>query len=305
MGAVSRAQFDSFVALASISYQNSRMTEFQNSNVKLGRKRLRQRMGMHIYVLPNLMTTGNLFFGFFAIIQCIEQQYLHAAYAIVAAAVFDQLDGRVARLTRSVSQFGAEYDSLCDLVSFGVAPGLLLYLWALQPFGRIGWLASFLFAACGALRLARFNVQATSLEKAYFQGLPIPMAAGIVASSVLFFTELQLEAWRSEGLLAMTLLLAFVMVSNFRYRSFKDVDLKRRLPFPYLVAGVSLIVVIAIRPEVTLFATFMSYAVLGAVFGILRIGKPVPSTVLTPAVEHGDDLHEVVDDEESELEKNS
>jgi CDP-diacylglycerol---serine O-phosphatidyltransferase len=276
------------------------MADIQNPNVKLGRKRLRQRMGMHIYVLPNLLTTGNLFFGFYAIIACIKGEYLQASYAIVAAAVFDTLDGRVARLTRSMSQFGAEYDSLCDLVSFGVAPGLLLYLWALQPFGRIGWLASFLFAACGALRLARFNVQATSLEKAYFQGLPIPMAAGIVASSVLFFTELQLEAWRSEGLLAMALLLAFVMVSNFRYRSFKDVDLKRRLPFPYLVAGVSLIVVVAIRPEVTLFILFMSYALLGAIFGVLRIGKPVPDRVLTPVVEQGDDLHEVVDDEESE-----
>jgi CDP-diacylglycerol--serine O-phosphatidyltransferase len=261
--------------------------------------RLRQRMGMHIYVLPNLITTGNMFFGFVAIILSIQGDYTHAAYAIVGAAVFDLLDGRVARLTRSTSQFGAEYDSLCDLVSFGVAPGLLLYLWALQPFGRIGWLVSFLFACCGALRLARFNVQAHIHEKAFFQGLPIPMAAGIVASSVLAFTDLELEAGRSYWLLAMTVLLAFVMVSNFRYRSFKDIDLKRRLPFWYLVIGVGVVVVIAIRPEVMLFVLFMTYAVLGAVFGILRLGRP-PGPTPALASPGEDDLHEGFEDDEPE-----
>lgn len=268
-------------------------------DMKTRTRRLRQRMGMHIYVLPNLMTTANMFFGFYAIIQAIKGEYLFSAYMIVAAAVFDLLDGRVARLTRSTSQFGAEYDSLCDLVSFGVAPGLLLYLWALQPFGRIGWLVSFLFAACGALRLARFNVQAHVIEKAYFQGLPIPMAAGIVASAVLAFTDLGIEASHSIWLLMMTILLAFVMVSTFRYRSFKDIDLKRRLPFTYLVAGVGVIAVIAIRPEVTLFILFMSYAILGAVFGILRLGRPpaAPPLIVTP-IEEGDDLHEAVEDEE-------
>ena len=154
-------------------------------------KRIRQRVSMHIYVLPNLLTTGNMFFGFVAIVLSIQQDFTHAAYAIVGAAIFDLLDGRVARLTHSTSQFGAEYDSLCDLVSFGVAPGILLFLWALQPFGRIGWLASFLFACCGALRLARFNVQATIIEKNYFQGLPIPMAAGIVAAPRLSLPKFQ------------------------------------------------------------------------------------------------------------------
>jgi CDP-diacylglycerol--serine O-phosphatidyltransferase len=269
-------------------------------NVKLGGRRLRQRVGMHIYVLPNLVTTGNLFFGYFAIVQAIEGEYLHAAYAIVFAAVFDQLDGRVARMTRSVSQFGAEYDSLCDLVSFGVAPGILLFLWALQPFGRLGWLASFLFAACGALRLARFNVQAHVYEKNYFQGLPIPMAAGIVASSVLFFTHLNLEASHSFLLLGMTLLLALVMVSNFRYRSFKDVDLRRRLPFSYLVLGLALLVVVATNFEIMLFVLFMGYAILGAVFGILRLGRsqPAGSIPLATASEAGDDLHEVIEEED-------
>lgn len=257
------------------------------------------RPGMHIYVLPNLITTLNMFMGYVAIIQAIKGEFLFAAYAIVAAAVFDLLDGRVARMTRSMSKFGAEYDSLCDLVSFGVAPGVLLYLWALQPFGRVGWLVSFLFAACGALRLARFNVQANIIEKAYFQGLPIPMAAGIVASSVLAFKDLDLDPQGSYGLLAMTILLAFVMVSTFRYRSFKDIDLKHRLPFRYLVAGVLLFAVVAVRPEVMLFAVFMTYAVLGAIAGVLGWGKqaqvahalPVPS-------DDGDDLHEEIEDEE-------
>jgi CDP-diacylglycerol--serine O-phosphatidyltransferase len=271
----------------------------QFEGVRSRTKRLRQRVSMHIYVLPNLLTTGNMFFGFVAIVLSIQQNFTHAAYAIVGAAIFDLLDGRVARLTHSTSQFGAEYDSLCDLVSFGVAPGILLYLWALQPFGRIGWLASFLFACCGALRLARFNVQANVIEKNYFQGLPIPMAAGIVASSVLAFTELDLEASRSYYLLGMTILLAFVMVSNFRYRSFKDIDLKGRKPFWYLVIGVALLFVIAMKPEVMLFILFMSYALLGAIFGVLRIGRQLPSRRIVKTGE--DDLHEEISDLDAEI----
>jgi CDP-diacylglycerol--serine O-phosphatidyltransferase len=228
---------------------------------------------MHIYILPNLMTTGNLFCGFFAIISSIKGEFLSAAYAIVAASVFDLLDGRLARLTRSTSKFGAEYDSLCDLCSFGMAPAVLLYQWALYPYGRFGWLACFLFVTCGALRLARFNVQANIVEKSYFQGLPIPMAAGIVASSVLAFSDLQLDPVANLGLLLMTFLLAFVMVSTFRYRSFKDLDLKERHPFRYLVIGVALLVVVALKPEVNLFIMFLTYAVLGAVFGMFRWGK--------------------------------
>jgi CDP-diacylglycerol---serine O-phosphatidyltransferase len=218
---------------------------------------------------------------------------------VVASAVFDLLDGRIARLTRSTSEFGAQYDSLTDIVSFGVAPGILLFLWALQPFGRVGWLAAFFYVACGALRLARFNVSREVVEPGYFQGLPIPMAAGIVASSVLAFTELKLEAARSEALLAMTFLLGIVMVSNFRYRSFKDLDLKHRLPFTYLVFGVFIIAVIAVRPEVTLFLLFMTYAILGAVFGVLRLGRKLPkkSSAIPYVDEDEDDLHERVNSE--------
>lgn len=258
-----------------------------------------QKLAMYIYVLPNLMTTGNLFCGFFAVIQSIKGNFLFAAYAIVVAAIFDQLDGRLARLTRSTSKFGAEYDSLCDLVSFGMAPGVLLFLWALQPFGRLGWVACFLFVACGALRLARFNVQAHVVEKNYFQGLPIPMAAGIVASSVLAFQELQLEPTGNYGLLAMTILLALVMVSNFRFRSFKDLDLKERLPFRYLILGLGVLVVVALYPEVMLFVLFMGYATLGAVFGVFKLGKnirKIKPSVYAPAQVHESDL--VLEEEE-------
>lgn len=234
-----------------------------------------RRLSMHIYVLPNLVTTGNLFCGFFAIISAIKGEFITSAYYIVAASFFDLLDGRLARLTRSTSKFGAEYDSLCDLCSFGMAPALLLHQWALQPFGRIGWLACFLYVTCGALRLARFNVQANIIEKNYFQGLPIPMAAGIVASSVLAFTDLGVDPVANVGLLAMTFLLAFVMVSTFRYRSFKDLDLKERLPFRYLVVGVAIFTVVLLRPEVNLFILFLTYAVLGALFGVFRWGKNV------------------------------
>ena len=255
-----------------------------------------RRVGMHIYVLPNLLTTVNMFFGFFAIIYAINGNFTWASYAIVIAAVFDQLDGRVARAANAVSRFGAEYDSLSDLVSFGLAPGLLLFLWSLEPFGRVGWLASFFYVACGALRLARFNVQAGSIEKAYFQGLPIPMAAGIVASSVLAFEDLELDATRSWGLLAMTFLLGFVMVSNFRYRSFKDIDFRHRLPFKYLVVGVFLFAMVAIRPETTLFVLFLSYATLGAVFGIWRLGSRHPRNAKPYSPEAGEDLHEELEE---------
>ncbi|MCC6137380.1 MAG: CDP-diacylglycerol--serine O-phosphatidyltransferase [Bdellovibrionaceae bacterium] len=231
------------------------------------RRRLRERIAVNIYVLPNLLTTGNMFCGFFAIIYSIRSDFMIAAYSIVAAAVFDMLDGRVARMTNTESPFGAQYDSLADIVSFGMAPALLLYLWALEPFGRLGWLASFGYLACAALRLARFNVQASE-EKNYFQGLPTPMAAGLVSSAVLCFYDLQIDAYRSHVLLLIAFGLAIVMVSNFRYRSFKDVDFRKKQPFTYLVIGVMLFILIALRPEVMLFALFLTYASLGAIFGL-------------------------------------
>lgn len=257
------------------------------------------RRGVHIYILPNLFTTANMFFGFFSVVLSLQGDFIKAAYAIIGAAVFDALDGRVARLTQSTSKFGMEYDSLSDLVSFGMAPAILLYLWALKPFDRIGWLVAFLFLACGALRLARFNVQAASIEKKYFQGLPIPMAAGIVASSVTALTDLGIPAERNVFLLGMTVLLGFVMVSNFRYRSFKELDIKKeRKPFFMLIVGVCVLIFIAARPEVNLFFAFMTYAILGAVFGILSPARKKISQVIVAesrrqALEGPDDINKV------------
>lgn len=268
-----------------------------NGDAQEGYSKAGKKLGMYIYILPNLMTTANLFCGFFSIIQSIQGDFKLAAYAVVAAAIFDLLDGRLARLTHATSKFGAEYDSLCDLVSFGLAPGILMFQWALGPFGRLGWLAAFLYVACTALRLARFNVQVGVVEKNYFQGLPSPMAAGIVASSYVAFADLGWEPVDApaKGLLFMVMLLGIVMVSNFRYRSFKDLDLKERLPFKYLILGVIIIFVVALRAEVMLFVLFMTYALLGAVFGILRIGKKqkqIKASVYAPAETHENDLQE-------------
>ncbi|MCX7978930.1 MAG: CDP-diacylglycerol--serine O-phosphatidyltransferase [Bdellovibrionaceae bacterium] len=258
-----------------------------------------RRLGMYIYVLPNLMTTGNIFCGFFSVIMAIKGNFLWSAYAVVAAAIFDQLDGRLARLTRSTSKFGAEYDSLCDVISFGMAPAILLYFWALEPFGRLGWAACFLFLTCGALRLARFNVQAHVVEKNYFQGLPIPMAGGIVASAVVAFQELGLGAYKNWFLLMMTITLAMLMVSTIRFRSFKDLDLKERLPFRYLVAAVGIVSIILLWPEVMIFLLFLVYAATGILAGVLRWGKKARNlkpSVYLPAKTDEQDLQEEPED---------
>ena len=228
----------------------------------------------NIYILPNMITTMNIFFGFFSIIRAIHEDYTMAAYAIIVAAVFDLLDGRVARMTRSTSPFGSQYDSLCDVISFGMAPSLLLFLWALQPYGRLGWLASFFYLACTALRLARFNMahseEKKTSEEAFFIGLPSPISAGIVASCVLTFNEMNWLGYHSIYILILTLFLGFSMVDNFPYRSFKDLDLRKKLPFRYLVISVLLIAVIAIKPDITLFVLFLSYATLGLIFGFVK-----------------------------------
>lgn len=263
-----------------------------------------KKISIKIYLLPNLMTTANLFFGFYAVILALKNQFDQAAYAIVAAAIFDSLDGRLARLTRSTSKFGAEYDSLCDLISFCMAPALLIYLWALEPLGRMGWLACFLFLACGALRLARFNVQANVVEKAYFQGLPTPMAAGIVASSILAFHSHGWDARGSLLLWCMTVLLAIVMISTFRYRSFKDLDFKQRLPFHYLVLGIIVLALVAYKPELNLFILFITYAMTGAVFGIMGWGRQrFRRNVYLPRANHQDsDL--IIESEDKGVVKN-
>ncbi len=216
----------------------------------------------YILVLPSLFTTGNLFCGFFSILQSFNHAFENAAYAIILAGIFDILDGRVARITHSTSRFGLEYDSIADVVSFGVAPAVLSYVWVLQGFGRVGFAGAFFFAACGALRLARFNTISEELPKAYFLGLPIPMAANLVAAAAISYHELHFE-YPEILMLFLTFALGLLMVSSIRYRSFKDFDLKRKKSFLILVLGVALVTFIAIKPEVTLGLVFGYYVLWG------------------------------------------
>ena len=212
------------------------------------------------YLLPNLFTTGNLFCGFYSIIAAVNHDFRTAAIAILFACLFDILDGKVARLTGSDSRFGVEYDSLADLVAFGVAPALLVYLWALKPFGRLGWAAAFLFVACGALRLARFNVQADLASKKHFVGLPIPGAAAMVATTVLFFYRMGGSGPTKHFLLlAMTYTLGFLMVSSIPYYSFKEFDGLQRMRFRTLFLVTLLLSVIAARPAIMLFTLGLVY----------------------------------------------
>lgn len=237
----------------------------------------RRRRGIKrgIYVLPNLCTTANLFCGFFSVVATLEEKFVQASLAILAGGVFDFLDGRVARLTNAESEFGIEYDSLVDLASFGLAPGILIYYWSLSGYSRMGWLVAFLFFACGALRLARFNVQIDSVEKNFFQGLPIPSAAYMIATTVIFHDFLfdGLLPQRSVWVLLLVAGLALLMVSTIRYRSFKTIDFHSRWPFFSLVVVVATIFVIASAPQITLFALVLIYVLSGVVEELFTLRK--------------------------------
>lgn len=237
------------------------------SSNRLNRKGLkRQGKKRGIFVLPNLLTTGTLFCGFYGIVATIDYDFRTAAIAILFACLFDILDGKVARLTGSNSRFGVEYDSLADLVAFGVAPALLIYLWALKPFGRLGWVAAFLYVACGALRLARFNVQADSVPKKHFVGLPIPGAALMVATTVLFFYRMGGSGPTKHFLLlAMAYVLGFLMVSSIPYNSFKEFDVFQRMPFRMLFLMILLFSVIAAQPSIMLFTFGLVYVSSGPI----------------------------------------
>lgn len=226
----------------------------------------RESLRKGVYILPNLFTTGCLFAGFYGIVSTMGGQYLTAAWFILIASIFDGLDGKVARLTGTTSKFGVEYDSLADLVAFGVSPGLLMFAWALKPFGKLGWLAAFLYVVCCALRLARFNVQVATVESKRFVGLPTPAAAGMVASCILIFYELGGSGTiKKISVLVLIYLLAMLMVSNFRYYSFKDPELFKRQPFWVLVILIFLIIVIVAKPEISLFCLAFSYMLSGPI----------------------------------------
>ena len=223
-----------------------------------------------IYLLPNLFTTAALFAGFYAIIIAIRGDFENAAIAIFLAMVLDGLDGRIARLTNTSSKFGAEFDSLADMVSFGVAPALVVFNWALSGLGKFGWSAAFIYLACAALRLARFNTQIDTADKKYFTGLASPAAAAIIASTVwvchdleLVGTNLPKELSVLVGLL--TAIVGFLMIANFKYYSFKGIDLRDRVPFVVMIAVVLIFGLITLDPPSILLVGFLVYAMSGPV----------------------------------------
>ncbi|PCH60057.1 MAG: CDP-diacylglycerol--serine O-phosphatidyltransferase [Gammaproteobacteria bacterium] len=249
-------------------------SDSEENKIEVGPVKPRSR---GIYLLPNLLTTAGLFAGFYAIVSAINNQYEAAAVAIFIAMVLDGLDGRIARLTHTQSDFGAEYDSLVDMVAFGLAPALVVYLWCLQSLGKVGWLVAFVYVACAALRLARFNSQNGSSEKRFFKGLASPSAAALVAGFIWVGTDwIGADTASEPGRfitvvgLVVTLFAALLMVSNVLFRSFKDFDMKGRVPFVALLIVVMVFVLISIDPPIVLFAGFLIYALSGPVGALMR-----------------------------------
>jgi len=231
----------------------------------------KERLRRGIYILPNIFTSLNIFCGFYAIIASIGGNFVAAATAIIIAGVFDLLDGKIARATNTTSRFGVEYDSLADLVSFGLAPAIMIFLWVLQPLGRIGWLAAFLFAVCGALRLARFNTQFGTISSEHFVGLPIPASAGMNAVTVIFCHHLGMgESANPILILVMLYALSFLMVSNIKYESFKNTQLFKKMNFNVLVGIILVSIFIAAQHEIALFLIGLIYVSSGPLNVIRR-----------------------------------
>jgi CDP-diacylglycerol--serine O-phosphatidyltransferase len=231
-----------------------------------------------IYLLPNLFTTGALFCGFYAIVQAMNDRWEQAAVAVFVALVLDSLDGRVARMTRTQSEFGAEYDSLSDMVSFGAAPALIAYEWALRPLGRVGWIVAFVYCAGAALRLARFNTNIDVVDKRYFQGLPSPAAAALVAGLVWVAQDYGFDP---EGPLRwvmafVTFFAGVTMVSNVPFYSGKDINMRRSVPFWVVLVIVLGLIVISVDPALVLFGMFVAYAISGYVLWVWRFKSRPP-----------------------------
>jgi CDP-diacylglycerol--serine O-phosphatidyltransferase len=230
-----------------------------------------------IYLLPNMITTAGLFAGFYAIVAAMSGRFEAAAIAIFVAMIMDGIDGRVARLTNTQTEFGVQYDSLADMVSFGLAPALVMYVWSLKymvtvGWAKLGWLAAFIYAASGALRLARFNSQVATAEKSYFRGLPSPSAAGAVAGMVWVGTDLGLKG---EDLVyaafVLTIVMGLLMVSNIRYYSFKELHFRNRVSFVAMLVVVLVYAFASIDPPKVLFAGFLIYAASGVIYTLLEI----------------------------------
>ncbi|MCF6298757.1 MAG: CDP-diacylglycerol--serine O-phosphatidyltransferase [Thiomicrorhabdus sp.] len=227
-----------------------------------------------IYLLPNLMTTAALFAGFYAVIAGIQGNFELGAIAILVAMVLDGLDGRIARMTNSCSAFGAEYDSLSDMISFGLAPALLMFQWVLHDFGKLGWLIAFIYTVAAALRLARFNTQVGVADKRYFQGLPSPAAAGVLAALIWMVEANQLENPALPVMaLILTLVVGVMMVTNIRFSSFKELNLKDKVPFVTLLVVVLIFVVITLEPPIFLFIIFLTYTLSGPIVTLVTLKK--------------------------------
>ncbi len=248
------------------------MTQFLHRKPEAERTRMRDR---GIYLLPNLFTTGALFAGFYAIVQAMNGRFEYAAVAIFIAMVLDGLDGRVARMTHTQSAFGAEYDSLSDMVSFGVAPALVIYEFALQGMGKLGWIAAFVYCAGAALRLARFNTQLDIVtDKRFFQGLPSPSAAALVAGFVWVMTEYQISGAESRWLAVFIALFGgLTMVSNFKFYSGKEINLRKSVPFFVILLVVLAFVLVSTSPPEVLFGVFVLYGLSGYVHALLTLRR--------------------------------
>jgi CDP-diacylglycerol--serine O-phosphatidyltransferase len=234
----------------------------------------KDQMKKGIYILPNLFTTASLFTGIYAIIASIQGNFIHASIAIPISLILDGLDGRIARMTHTTSRFGVEYDSLSDVVAFGVAPAILAYSWSLAAFGKWGWLAAAMYVTCGALRLARFNVQVGVIDSRYFNGLAIPAAAIVVSSTVLLYDYLGYEGtFPHLSILLGMMALSLLMVSSIKFYSFKDLHFLTREPFMTVVLAVILLIIVLAEPQVMVFAFAAGYAISGPIWGILMLIK--------------------------------
>jgi CDP-diacylglycerol--serine O-phosphatidyltransferase len=231
-----------------------------------------------IYLLPNLFTTGALFAGFYAIVQAMNGRFEHAAVAIFVAMVLDGMDGRVARMTHTQSEFGAQYDSLSDMVSFGVAPSLVVYEWALLGLGKWGWFAAFIYCAGAALRLARFNTNIEVVDKRYFQGLPSPAAAALVAGFVWVMLDNRISGesvrWYAA---ALTTFAGVVMISNLKFYSFKTINMRKSVPFMVIVLVMLFFIFISVDPPSMLFLLFLGYSLSGFATWVLDKRRPPAS----------------------------
>ncbi|MES2264023.1 MAG: CDP-diacylglycerol--serine O-phosphatidyltransferase [Pseudomonadota bacterium] len=268
--------------------KNSRFSKFARQQMGHGDK----PRSRGIYLLPNAFTTGALFCGFYAIVMAMNLRFEHAAWAIFIAMVLDGLDGRIARLTNTQSEFGAQYDSLSDMVSFGAAPALVIYEWSLRGMGKLGWIAAFVYCAGAALRLARFNTNIEVVDKRFFQGLPSPAAAAMVAGFVLLMVDLDVPGIQLPWIsFAIALFAGLTMVTNVPFYSFKDVNFRKSVPFIAVFLIALAFALVSIDPPKVLFPIFIAYGLSGYIVFFWRMAKGKPVSIIQTD-------HEPVDDSE-------